>query len=928
MSKYIKLVIVVLILNSINLLSVEKLLHPYNLNFELDVESALPEGWYMPTQYEAMGYVGLGDTMAYSGKYSLMLMLPKGKNPKNKGIVFQSIDANDYVNQEVVFKAYLKPDDFTDSTQSHIWIKVHNMDGTIEKFVQSDSLIKKNKGWTLFEVKAKIGSKASTINFGVSLQNSGFVYMDKASFSFNNIDKEGIDIDYHPLTKQAVSNLVAFAKIYGVARYFYPGFEASKNNWERFALDGVGLVEKARSNAELKDNLMNLYLPITPTLEIKYLNQKINLKKEKKPANAIDKIALAWLHIGAELGIPIKHFLSVVRNLYLPQRQREAPVIQYIDALKLRGKKIKLSVYAKAKVLLPAGQAQIWLGIDNGEGKISVMETNSDQPIIRNRWQRYSISAVVPEKAKVIRIGLALFGEGTVLFDNVKLTNLDDKKDHNNYARNSGFELGKNNVLKGWKLPKSSIKAGYTAILSKKKAYKGKQCLQIISDINTKITMPEIGEKYTDSLNDSLRFIIPLTVYADSNTTLPIPNFKKIKSNKPDNFVYKSNDRQSRFAVVTILWNIFRHFGLNINPKTNWDEILTTTFTKVAVDSNENEFVNSLNWLLAQINDGQAKAWTNKEDYLFGIPLLWKWIGNKLIVYKTDNPAKDIPIGSEILSINDVEIHKLTNKFKERISAKTQQWANIRASAEMRAGSEGSQLKLNIKTPKGEIKNFVLKRSVLLSELSDSRPPKFYVIQDGFYYLDLSTITDRGFKNLVKDLKKKFTEAKGFIFDARGNSDLSPDFLGMFLPNTVKSVSRKIPVFTKPGDKPSVFFTIPSEITAKNPSIKANILFLTDERTSGNAEIIVALAKYYNIGVLLGTKTSGTANEVFGINLPGNFNASIVSMLVEMPDQKINLNSGVQPDMEIKPTIKGIINGKDEILEAVYELINGDKGKK
>jgi C-terminal processing protease CtpA/Prc len=44
---------------------------------------------------------------------------------------------------------------------------------------------------------------------------------------------------------------------------------------------------------------------------------------------------------------------------------------------------------------------------------------------------------------------------------------------------------------------------------------------------------------------------------------------------------------------------------------------------------------------------------------------------------------------------------------------------------------------------------------------------------------------------------------------------------------------------------------------------------------------------------------------------------------VYYPDGKETQRIGIVPDIEIKPTIQGIVTGRDELLDKAIEIING-----
>ena len=64
---------------------------------------------------------------------------------------------------------------------------------------------------------------------------------------------------------QRIQNLRAFAKLYGYVRYFHPSDEASRIDWDRFAIYGCRTVKNAKSTEELRSVLQGLFYPIAPT---------------------------------------------------------------------------------------------------------------------------------------------------------------------------------------------------------------------------------------------------------------------------------------------------------------------------------------------------------------------------------------------------------------------------------------------------------------------------------------------------------------------------------------------------------------------------------------------------------------------------------------------------------------------------------------
>ena len=106
--------------------------------------------------------------------------------------------------------------------------------------------------------------------------------------------------------QQEVENLVAFARLYGVARYFYPGDAALSLDWNRFAVHGVQRVREARDPADLQARLRELFTPLGPGIEIA---AKL---PPAPPRGAEDASLVSWRYIGAGL--------STMRSVYAAMR--------------------------------------------------------------------------------------------------------------------------------------------------------------------------------------------------------------------------------------------------------------------------------------------------------------------------------------------------------------------------------------------------------------------------------------------------------------------------------------------------------------------------------------------------------------------------------------------------------------------------------
>ena len=70
------------------------------------------------------------------------------------------------------------------------------------------------------------------------------------------------------LSPRGVENLAAFARLYGLVRWFHPSDEAYVADWDAIAISAIPAVEAATDPGELADALSAVFALLAPTLEI------------------------------------------------------------------------------------------------------------------------------------------------------------------------------------------------------------------------------------------------------------------------------------------------------------------------------------------------------------------------------------------------------------------------------------------------------------------------------------------------------------------------------------------------------------------------------------------------------------------------------------------------------------------------------------
>ena len=95
-----------------------------------------------------------------------------------------------------------------------------------------------------------------------------------------------------------LENVSAFARLYGVTRYFYPSDAAARLDWDAFAVQGVRQVRQAPDRRALQARLETLFAPLGPGIQI---GESLTAAPGKGQP---DKTLIAWRYFGAAVATP------------------------------------------------------------------------------------------------------------------------------------------------------------------------------------------------------------------------------------------------------------------------------------------------------------------------------------------------------------------------------------------------------------------------------------------------------------------------------------------------------------------------------------------------------------------------------------------------------------------------------------------------
>ncbi len=723
-----------------------------------------------------------------------------------------------------------------------------------------------------------------------------------------------------------VRNLRAFAKLYGYVRYFHPSDEAAALDWEALAIHGAGLVKEARSARALAKELRGLFTPVAPTVAVYLENEEAPDPLRLFPKATEGLVPVSWQHQGLGSGFTNSVYSSVRRNRVntLNALTEGGVVTQVIDARPFRGREVRLKAFMRTDVRGLMSRAQLWLRVDRPNNQRGFFDNMVERPVRTKSWAEYEIKGPVADDAERFAFGAILNGHGGLWLDDVRLevrTAGGDWKEVS--VANAGFEeKGQDDLPAGW----TTAVQGCLYRVVADNPHGGRCSLRLEG---RQIPQPDrlfevesrIGDVINKPLGAGLSCVVPLALWSDERTTLPPADtaaLEKLAAALEDiaSLRLTAENDNVRLGGVIIAWNVFQHFYPYFDQvRVDWDGVLSRALEKTLADKTDDDFAATLKSMVAALQDGHGDVIYQKPAPETGPPFVVAWVEDSVVIAKSSDPANFKP-GDVILALDGRPADDIVKESGRLLSGSTQ-WKEHKFSWTFGYGPAGSTAKVLIRRDGQELEtSFVRPPS---PRFEPPAGPGLRELAVGVYYIDLSVATWNEIAANLSDI----AVAKGVVFDLRGYPNGNHQVLSHLLktPDTSRAW-MKIPQIIAPDhDSSLTYLDLGWGLAALSPGIRGRVVFLTNGRAISYAESVMGFVEHYKLGEIIGEPTAGANGNVNVISLPGGFRITWTGMRVVKHDGSQHHTIGIRPTIPLRPTIRGIREGRDELLEKALETI-------
>jgi hypothetical protein len=382
-------------------------------------------------------------------------------------------------------------------------------------------------------------------------------------------------------------------------------------------------------------------------------------------------------------------------------------------------------------------------------------------------------------------------------------------------------------------------------------------------------------------------------------------------------------DVDQRLADVVVAWSVFRHFyPYWAEAGVDWDSRLAPQLEKALAAQTRKAHLDALLGLVADARDGHGSVKdTLERGERRWLPVVLAVVQGQLVVASSDAPA-EAPVGAVVTSLDGAPARDRLDRAMALASG-SRQWREVKALWALANGPRGAPVRLSLDDAAGP-------REVALAYGGAAPPPSrrsdaLAELEPGIWYVDLT----RAKMAEIAPKLEALAAARGVVFDVRGYpTDAGFGVLPHLLAAPETDRWMHVAKIVGPFYATAGWQDIGWDLKPATPSIKGNVVFLTDGRAISYAESVMGYVADRKLGTIVGGTTAGTNGNVASFLTPGGFNVGFTGMRVTRHDGRSPHHLvGVAPDVPVAPTLAALRMGRDEVLEAGLAIATSAPGR-
>lgn len=371
-----------------------------------------------------------------------------------------------------------------------------------------------------------------------------------------------------------------------------------------------------------------------------------------------------------------------------------------------------------------------------------------------------------------------------------------------------------------------------------------------------------------------------------------------------------------RVLAAYRLWNVIHFFYAHDELLGEWDMRFNDIVMMLEHVTTRRDYELALAEVMTWVPDAHSAVLTDAHLALRGAaapPFRLMPVEGKPVVVETY--TADVKTGDQLLRIDSALVAARMEELARYTPAATELARQYYVARDLPNGAMGSESTFTFRRPDGTQYDVKLTRG----EIGQSVPAKAWRILDGnIAYVDLSTLD----VTQVPVLFSEVANTRAMIVDLRTTPRALQAGMLAHLRNDSDSITSILRVPELLGGA-FQYTEIPQSLAEEAPQKYAGrTIVLVDERTQSEAENAALAFDAISNAKFVGSVTAGTNGSVSSLVLPGNIPVRFTASAVRHADGRQVQGVGLEPDTLVARTIRGLSEGKDEVLLRAIALVD------
>ena len=394
-----------------------------------------------------------------------------------------------------------------------------------------------------------------------------------------------------------------------------------------------------------------------------------------------------------------------------------------------------------------------------------------------------------------------------------------------------------------------------------------------------------------------------------------------------------------RLLALFRFWNVINYFfPYKHLIETPWDVVLARYIPKFESNQTAVDYQTTLFELAAETHDSHVgvrnanKFWVKLGT--FSTPLRTKYIEKQTVVTAVFDEKSGVKVGDVIIAIDGESIERRRDYFAKLLPASTPQALAIHVDYSLLLGAKDSQAQVTLRGLDGTTRKVSIARSLSMADprlYKDSKrsSPVVQVLASGFGYVDLERLQVAEVNQMFETIKN----TPATIFDMRGYPHGTAWEIA---PRLTEKKEVGAALFSRPilegaklsdDDLSETRFTFLQKLPrAKGDVYKGKVVMLINEDAISQSEHTCMFFEVATDVTFIGSPTAGANGDVTTMVLPGNLVVSFSGHDVRHADGRQLQRVGIQPHVKSAPTIRGVVEKRDEVLETAVKYLQQKLG--